>query len=198
MSSETARASVHEADQTQLDGLAAEVFELMSRQRHVLVTAESCTAGLIAATLSRVPGMSRCLAGAFVVYQSESKTAWLDVPASLIERCHVVSREVAEAMAVQALRKTPLGSIAVSITGHLGPGAPADLDGVAWVGWSVRHGSAESFRMNLDEESGRIALTGGNEATADGEWHLLRRHQRQQRAVTGVLQFLCRRLSESA
>src|SRR6188508_3293676 len=107
--------------QAELDALAFKAFQLLKQRGQVLVTAESCTAGLIAATLSRVPGMSVCLAGSFVVYQVDSKVAWLDLPADLIERCDVVSAEVAESMAQQALQKTPHATMAISITGHLGP-----------------------------------------------------------------------------
>ena len=56
-----------------LDPLAFRAFDLLRKTNQVLVTAESCTAGLIAATLARVPGMSTVLAGGFVVYQIESK-----------------------------------------------------------------------------------------------------------------------------
>ena len=49
-----------------LDPLAFRAFELLRKTNQVLVTAESCTAGLIAATLARVPGMSAVLAGGFV------------------------------------------------------------------------------------------------------------------------------------
>ena len=82
-------ATLLKADMNQqciLDALACRAFELMIRHQQVLVTAESCTAGLIAATLSRVPGMSRCLAGALVVYQPASKTEWLDVSAEMIDK----------------------------------------------------------------------------------------------------------------
>ena len=61
---------------SQTDPLAAEILELLQLQKATLVLAESCTCGLIAATLARIPGMSAVLAGSFVVYQIDSKAAW--------------------------------------------------------------------------------------------------------------------------
>lgn len=123
---------------SQTDPLASEVFSLLQQQSARVVLAESCTCGLIASLLARIPGMSAVLAGSFVVYQVDSKVAWLDIPRTLIEQYDVVSSEVAAAMAEAALCKTPHATIAVSITGHLGPGAPVDLDGTAWLGISQR------------------------------------------------------------
>jgi nicotinamide mononucleotide (NMN) deamidase PncC len=62
--------------QQKLDALANALFQVLELSGDGLVLAESCTAGLIAATLARVPGMSRRLAGSFVVYQIDSKVRW--------------------------------------------------------------------------------------------------------------------------
>ncbi len=188
--------------QPALDAVATHAFELLSHHEQVLVTAESCTAGYIAATLSRVPGMSRCLAGAVVVYQSASKTAWLDVSADLIERFDAVSREVAEAMALQALKKTPHATIAISITGHLGPDAPAELDGVAWLGWADRRGLVEAQRLTLqsdeaDENEQRTRIPARQDVRAtEVDRRVIIRHERQMDAVCQSLGFLCDRLAE--
>ena len=173
--------------QTELDTLAFRAFHLLGQSGQVLVTAESCTAGLIAATLSRVPGMSACLAGSFVVYQIDSKIAWLGVPAELIERCDVVSPEVAESMAVQSLQKTAHATIAISITGHLGPDAPGDLDGTAWFAIADRSSEVSSCRLELHSDASRIPPP---------QQQLFLRHERQQDAVVQSLRFLCRRLAD--
>jgi nicotinamide-nucleotide amidase len=94
-----------------LDSLAFRAFELLRKTRQVLVTAESCTAGLITATLARVPGMSTVLAGGFVVYQVDSKVAWLNVSSHVIEQQGVVSSDVAQLMAEAALRNTSQATI---------------------------------------------------------------------------------------
>lgn len=174
--------------QAELDALAFKAFSLLSQSGQVLVTAESCTAGLIAATLSRVPGMSACLAGSFVVYQIESKIAWLNISAELIERCDVVSAEVADSMATQALQKTPHASIAISITGHLGPDAPEGLDGTAWLGLADRQAGVLVRKLHLYSKAERILSP---------PMRLVTRHERQQDAVRQSLSFLCDRLAET-
>jgi nicotinamide-nucleotide amidase len=176
-------------EQRQLDDLAQATFALLKQRGDVLVTAESCTAGLIAATLARVPGMSTCLAGSFVVYQIDSKIEWLNVSAELIERYDVVSKEVAECMATQALLKTLHATIAISITGHLGPNAPDGLDGIAWLGFSNRRAGVQSVMLTLNSDSIN---------RPSSEQRLSIRHERQQDAVRQVLSFLCERLAESA
>ncbi len=185
--------------QVMLDSLSNQVFQLLDSHEQTLVTAESCTAGLIAATLSRVPGMSRCLAGSLVAYQSASKSAWLDVPAELIDRHGAVGREVAEAMARQALRKTPHATIAISITGHLGPDAPPELDGVAWLGWAHRPDLviSKKLRLKAGEAGSESRIPVRHDVRATGwEREVIIRLARQQDAVFQALGFLCDRLAE--
>ena len=165
--------------QQNLDRLANQLFDAMENAGEILVLAESCTAGLIAATLARVPGMSRRLAGSFVVYQIESKVAWLGVHASAIEQHGVVSQEVAAAMATRALHSTPHATIAMSITGHLGPEAPAELDGVAWLAIVSRGGQPVTNRLQLDSDAAEDPV-----------------RQRHDRQIEGVRQALNKLLHE--
>ena len=165
--------------QQELDRLATELFHALEQTRDVLVLAESCTAGLIAATLARVPGMSRRLAGSLVVYQIDSKVAWLGVSADTIQQHDVVSREVAESMATQALIRTPHATIAISITGHLGPDAPVGLDGVAWLAIARRGIKAMTAQLKLKPDSASDANTGENPCSI--------RHSRQTDAVRQAL-----------
>ena len=119
--------------QSQLDRAARKFWQLMHRHRLGFVFAESCTGGLLAATLTRVPGVSELFCGSWVVYQLESKSRWLGVPWELLESPGPVSAEVAQAMAQCALKRTPAAQVAVATTGHLGPQAPKRLDGVLYV-----------------------------------------------------------------
>lgn len=86
----------------------------------LVVTAESCTGGLIAASLAAVPGASASLERGFVTYSNEAKTEVLGVPADLIRDRGAVSREVALAMAEGALKHSR-ADIAVAVTGIAGP-----------------------------------------------------------------------------
>ena len=155
--------------QQNLDRLANQLFHTMENTGEILVIAESCTGGLIAAILARVPGMSRRLAGSFVVYQIDSKVAWLGVPPDTIKKHGVVSQEVAASMSMQALYATPHATIAMSITGHLGPDAPVELDGVAWLAIVPRGGKPTNIRLLLGSDSADDSIR--------------RRHDRQEDAV---------------
>ncbi len=135
---------------TPLQRNAYEVAELLARNGVQLVLAESCTAGLVAAALGGIPGISRHLAGSAVVYQERTKAAWLGVPESLFESPGVVSSEVAAAMAAGALQRTGHADLAAAVTGHLGPGAPADLDGTVFIAVQCRGGEVTVTRHQLN------------------------------------------------
>ena len=121
-----------------LTPLVQEVAALLNRSRRRIVFAESCTAGLVAASLARVSGISECLCGSAVVYRLETKSKWLDIPAALLNDPGPVSAVIASLMAERVLALTPEADFAVSITGHLGPNAPSDLDGVVYIGVARR------------------------------------------------------------
>lgn len=97
------------------------LLELCRSKKLTIATAESCTGGLIAATLTEIPGSSDVLERGFVTYSNEAKQAMLGVPAATIEKYGAVSRATAEAMASGALKHSP-AELAVSVTGVAGPG----------------------------------------------------------------------------
>ena len=125
-----------------VDFLAAEVVDLLRQNSAILVLAESCTSGLIAATLGRVPGVSQ-------VYQLETKAIWLKINRGLLENPGPVSAEVAAAMAAGVLNQSPHATLALSVTGHLGPDAPAGLDGVAFTAIASRNSEPKWRRLSL-------------------------------------------------
>jgi nicotinamide-nucleotide amidase len=94
--------------------------------------AESCTAGLLAARLTEVPGSSDYVAGGVVAYSNAAKTQLLGVPAGLIEQHGAVSPEVARAMADGARERFDAG-VGVGITGVAGPGGGTDAKPVGYV-----------------------------------------------------------------
>jgi PncC family amidohydrolase len=106
---------------------------LLQQSGEQLVFAESCTAGLAAATLASVPGISQHLCGSAVVYQIPTKVAWLNIAPALIDQHGYVSQKVAIAMAEGVLDLTSHATIAASITGDLGPDASPETDGTAWI-----------------------------------------------------------------
>lgn len=103
-----------------------------------IVLAESCTAGLVSASLAATPGISDKLCGCFVTYRESAKTAWLGIDPKLIARFTPVSQEVTDAMAIQALERTAEANLSAAITGHLGPNSPSALDGCVFLAIAER------------------------------------------------------------
>lgn len=102
------------------------IAKLLTKHRHRLVLAESCTGGRLAAELTSVPGASLFFCGSLVVYRDDSKAKWLNIPQNLLDDPNItsVSPEVSLALAQHTLRITPEATVALAITGHLGPDAP--------------------------------------------------------------------------
>ena len=99
---------------------AADVIAVYAAKGLTLVTAESCTGGLVAAALTGVSGASAVVERGWVVYSNAAKQQELGVSAALLEQFGAVSEPVALAMAEGALAHGG-GDVAVSITGIAGP-----------------------------------------------------------------------------
>jgi nicotinamide-nucleotide amidase len=85
-----------------------------------IVTAESCTGGLVAGLLTEIPGSSAVLERGFVVYSNQSKQELLGVPAQTLETFGAVSEQTARAMAQGAIARSH-ADLAVAVTGIAGP-----------------------------------------------------------------------------
>jgi PncC family amidohydrolase len=142
----------------ELTALASRVFHELRARKLRLVLAESCTGGLAAALLTRIPGVSEFLCGSAVVYQVETKARWLGVSRRLLRERGAVSAEVSSAMAAGALHETPHADISGAITGHLGPGAPPTEDGLVFVAFAQRARrrapGIATKRLELSREAG--------------------------------------------
>jgi nicotinamide-nucleotide amidase len=108
------------------------VSYLLQMRNMTLAVAESCTGGLLAERITSVGGSSRYFLGGAIVYSTELKTQFANVPKSLIDKHGAVSREVAEAMA-EGIRKRCLSSYGVGITGVAGPSGGSEQKPVGLV-----------------------------------------------------------------
>jgi PncC family amidohydrolase len=99
---------------------AVRVLGLAKKRNLTIVTAESCTAGMLSTLLSEAPGASEHLHGGFVTYTKENKTKVLGVSEHLLTEKSAVCTEVTIAMAEGALRRSP-ADLAVAVTGVAGP-----------------------------------------------------------------------------
>lgn len=128
------------------DSLLAAAETLAARLRAAdrrIVLAESCTGGLAASTLVRIPGISEFFCGSAVVYRDATKIAWLGVSDDQLDDPSIgsISSQTAGDMARGVLSRTWEAHLAGSITGHLGPDARDGLDGVIFVGIAQRDDS---------------------------------------------------------
>lgn len=113
-----------------------------------LVTAESCTGGLIAATLTAIAGSSDVVDRGFITYSNESKVELLGVPAALLMVHGAVSEPAVRAMAEGALARSR-ADIAVAVTGVAGPGGGSAKKpvGLVWFGLAQRGALVHSERV---------------------------------------------------
>lgn len=100
---------------------AGELLTRFRAKKLRLVTAESCTGGLVAGALTEIPGSSDVLERGYVTYSNAAKQSDLNVHAAVLEKHGAVSEETARAMAEGALNASP-ADISVAITGVAGPG----------------------------------------------------------------------------
>ena len=124
----------------------------------MVVTAESCTGGLIAGALTDIAGSSDVVERGFVTYSYDSKSELLGVPASMIAEHGAVSEPVARAMAEGALAASP-AQISIAVTGVAGPGSdsqtkPAGLVHLA----SARAGKGVLHEVREFGDIGRDAV----------------------------------------
>jgi len=103
-----------------MNNIEEQVYELLKLHNITLSTAESATGGMIASTLINVPGISEFFQEGYVTYSNDAKVKMIGVDGSLIDIFGVVSKEVAENMAISAA-KTAGTDVALSVTGVAGP-----------------------------------------------------------------------------
>jgi nicotinamide-nucleotide amidase len=125
----------------ELTQAARALLDLCRSKRLILAAAESCTGGLLAATLTEIPGSSDVFERGFITYSNEAKRAMLGITAMTLAKHGAVSRETAEAMATGVLAHAPV-DLAVSITGIAGPGGavPGKPVGLVYLAAASRSG----------------------------------------------------------
>jgi nicotinamide-nucleotide amidase len=139
--------------------LVTRLSRLLVDRGQKVCTAESCTGGLIAKTLTDLAGSSDWFERGFVTYSNAAKNEMLAVPASIIEDYGAVSEAVATAMASGALRHSH-ADFAVAVTGVAGPGGGSEDKpvGTVWIALaSADEVIANRFRFGGDREAIREA-----------------------------------------
>jgi nicotinamide-nucleotide amidase len=147
-------------------GEAAALLDACRAKGELIATAESCTGGLVAATLTAIPGSSDVFERGFVTYANAAKSEMLGVPVWLIERHGAVSEDVARAMVGGALTHSR-ATIAVAVTGVAGPsgGTPDKPVGLVYFA-AARRDQAVRHERVLFGDVGRAEIRRNSVARA--------------------------------
>lgn len=129
---------------------AKSVLQAYENAGLMISTAESCTGGLIAGTLTAVAGSSSVVDRGFVTYTNGSKIGMLSVPSDLFETVGAVSEQVAECMVIGALAHSS-SHVAVAVTGVAGPGQSENKPaGLVYIGIGRRGETVQVTRHHFD------------------------------------------------
>ena len=135
--------------------LAQQVGERLRRRGRWLGVAESCTGGLLGATLTDVPGSSAYFLGGIICYADRVKVDLLRVPEMTLRQHGAVSEQIAAAMA-EGVRQLLRADIGVSITGVAGPDAEESKPaGLTFIGMATDASTTHRFQWNGDRWDNR-------------------------------------------
>lgn len=149
--------------------LGKRIIDLLRDTNKTIVTAESCTGGMIAAALTDVPGASAAVYGGYITYSNVAKSRMIQVPPRLIHDYGAVSNQVARAMADGA-RNTARVDIAVSATGIAGPDGGSEKKPVGLVYVAV---STDLATVVIEHRFGDIGRDEVRKATVEAALELV-------------------------
>lgn len=134
-----------------INDLAAGFAASFEEHHKIFCTAESCTGGLIAGSITEISGSSQWFERGFVTYTNTAKEEMLGVQASTLQRVGAVSRETAKEMAEGALAHSH-ADISVAVTGIAGPtgGSAEKPVGTVWIAFCVRGQQAVAHCHHFD------------------------------------------------
>ena len=143
----------------QINKLAQRLVTTLADRGWTLTTAESCTGGLIAASITDIPGASAVFHRGVITYADREKVRLLDVSQALLDTKGAVSAEVADAMARGALKQGQ-SDMALAVTGIAGPGGgtPDKPVGLVHVCSLTRSGKEQHQRHLFDGDRNHIRL----------------------------------------
>lgn len=136
----------------QFESLVEQVGKALVERDAMVVTAESCTGGMIAEALTSIGGSTAWFDRSYVTYSYESKREMLGVKETTIQKKGAVSQLCVEEMALGALQQSH-AKVSVACSGIAGPGGgtPDKPVGTVWLAWAIQgHDAVESQRFQFD------------------------------------------------
>ncbi len=157
-----------------LHDLVKQVGKTLTDKGAMVVTAESCTGGMIAEALTDVAGSTAWFDRAYITYSYESKREMLGIKETTIQKKGAVSQECVEEMALGALQQSH-AKVSVACSGIAGPGGgtPDKPVGTVWLAWAVQGQDgvkSQRFQFDGDRQSVREQTT---EAALNGILELM-------------------------
>ncbi|SMQ64763.1 nicotinamide-nucleotide amidase [Devosia lucknowensis] len=146
-----------------------QIIDILAERNQTLVTAESCTGGMIASALTDIPGASAAIYGGYVTYANSAKSRMIQVQPRLIRDYGAVSNQVARAMADGA-RNTARVDYAVAVTGIAGPDGGSEKKPVGLVYVAV---SSELATVVIEHRFGDLGRDEIRRATVDAALDLV-------------------------
>lgn len=145
--------------------LAQQLGNCLKARNLTLATAESCTGGWIAKTITDLPGSSEWFEGSVVCYSNAAKHSLLGVPDNIIEEFGAVSRETVLSMTEGLLQSTE-SDVAVSVSGVAGPGGGSDDKpvGTVWLSWGKRDKATYACKYHFEGDREAVRLQSINAA----------------------------------
>ena len=139
--------------------LAETVLTAARKNKLKIITAESCTGGLVAACLTEIAGSSDVVECGVVTYSYQSKIDLLGVDEDTLQEYGAVSEETAAEMADGALDLSP-ADISVAVTGIAGPGGatPGKPVGLVYIGIATRDGGVRTIQNNFSGSREQVRM----------------------------------------
>jgi nicotinamide-nucleotide amidase len=149
--------------------IGEQIITLLAEKKKTIVTAESCTGGMVAAELTAAPGSSAAFYGGYITYANAAKSRMIHVQARLIRDYGAVSNQVARAMADGA-RNTAHADFAVAVTGIAGPDGGSERKPIGLVYIAV---SSELATVVIENKFGDIGRDAVRKASVDAALNLV-------------------------
>jgi len=137
--------------------LSQKIIKLLEKKRLKISFAESCTGGLLSATITQITGSSKVFTIGFVTYSNQSKINTLKVPENTIRKYGAVSYETCLSM-VKNLNKISKTNISVSVTGIAGPKGGSKKKPIGLVFIAIKKGNKTLVRKYLFKNKKRSAI----------------------------------------
>jgi len=137
--------------------LSQKIIRLLEKKRLKISFAESCTGGLLSATITQITGSSKVFTIGFVTYSNQSKINTLKVPENTIRKYGAVSYETCLSM-VKNLNKISKTNISVSVTGIAGPKGGSKKKPIGLVFIAIKKGNKTLVRKYLFKNKKRSAI----------------------------------------